>query len=88
MNIYSIEYKKSVLKEMIKLPKNIATMINSAISGLKVNPRPHGYIKIKSKENLYRIRSGDYRIIYEIRNKKLIVLIITIGHRKQIYRKI
>ena len=86
MRVYSIEYKKTALKEMTKLPKNIAAAIDSVIYGLRVNPRPHGYIKLKGNNKLYRIRSGDYRIIYEIKNNVLVILIVTIGHRKDIYR--
>ena len=58
--------------------------ILNAIEALEVNPRPAGYIKLKGRDG-YRIRSGNYRIIYDIIDNKLIVDIITLGHRKDIY---
>jgi len=53
---------------------------------LRDNPRPHGVKKLVGEDNLYRIREGDYRIIYTIEDKKLIVLVVKIGDRKEIYR--
>ena len=55
-----------------------------AIAGLEENPRPAGYIKLKGRD-AYRIRTGNYRIIYDIFDSELIVDIITLGHRKDIY---
>jgi len=60
------------------------TNIKQAIYNLTENPRPQGYKKLKGREG-YRIRTGDYRVIYDIFDNKLIVDIITIGHRKDIY---
>jgi mRNA interferase RelE/StbE len=53
---------------------------------LKENPRPQGVKKLAGEEDLYRIREGDYRIIYTIRDKELIVLVVKIGDRKEVYR--
>jgi mRNA interferase RelE/StbE len=60
------------------------TNIKSAIEALSINPRTMGYIKLKGR-NGYRIRSGDYGIIYTIFDSELIIDIITIGHRKDVY---
>jgi mRNA interferase RelE/StbE len=60
--------------------------ILKAIEGLEVNARPAGYIKLKGRDG-YRIRSGNYRIIYDIIDNELIVDIIKLGHRKDIYEK-
>jgi mRNA interferase RelE/StbE len=53
---------------------------------LRENPRPQGVKKLAGEENLYRIREGDYRLIYTIGDKELIVLVVKIGDRKEIYR--
>lgn len=58
-----------------------------AIEALEENPRPSGCVKLAGDENLYRIRVGDYRIVYEIRDSVLIVTIIKVRHRREVYRK-
>ncbi len=69
---------------MDKLPDPIAEPIIDAIEKLEENPRPHGYIKLQDRKG-YRIRVGNYRIIYDIFDTQLIIEIITLGHRKDIY---
>jgi mRNA interferase RelE/StbE len=58
-----------------------------AIDALRLEPRPHGSKKLVGEDNLYRIRTGDYRIIYQVRDKQLIILVIAIGNRRDIYRR-
>ena len=60
--------------------------IGERIDALKADPRPLGSQKLKGQDNLHRIRSGDYRIIYAIRDDQLLVLVVRIGDRKDIYR--
>jgi len=72
-------------KQLDKLADSIAEPIFKAISNLSDNPRPHGFKKLKDREG-YRIRVGDFRIIYDIFDKELVVDIITLGNRKDIYR--
>ncbi|MGV8139063.1 MAG: type II toxin-antitoxin system RelE/ParE family toxin [Mangrovibacterium sp.] len=72
-------------KQIMKLDKKAVPVIKSAIAGLADNPRPQGYIKLKGEE-AYRIRVGNYRIIYEINDRKIIVTVVAVGHRKDIYR--
>jgi mRNA interferase RelE/StbE len=69
----------------MKLDKNVISAIKSAIAALANNPRPYGYKKLKG-EDAYRIRVGDYRIIYEINDDRIIVTVVSIGHRKDIYK--
>lgn len=85
---YTIQLEKSVLKFLKKLSKSSIREIGEAIDLLKHNPRPHGYKKLKGNDNLYRIRAGDYRIVYQIHNKQLLVLVIRIGDRKYVYRNL
>ncbi len=85
--MYTISIKPSALKELSKLPKATVKKTEKAIDALALNPRPDGVKKLKgSAEDLYRIRVGDYRIIYSIEDEIKIVDIIKIGHRKEIYR--
>ncbi len=60
--------------------------IAAAIDRLAVDPRPSGVRKLTGADNLWRIRVGDYRIVYEIEDDRLVVLIVRIGHRRDIYR--
>lgn len=81
---YSVVLTKKAQKQLDKLSDHIAMPILEAISGLQENPRPHGFLKLKGRDG-YRIRAGNYRIIYEIFDTELIVDVITIGHRKDVY---
>ena len=81
---YKIVISDSAQKQLDKLSDHIAEPILSAISTLADNPRPHGSKKLKNRPG-YRIRKGNYRIIYNIFDRVLLVDIITIGHRKDVY---
>lgn len=88
MSKYEIFWKKSAVKELKSLPKNIITRILSLVEKLKEEPRPEGVIKIEKLTHHYRIRINEYRIIYSIEDNKLIIEIVKIGHRKDVYRGI
>ncbi len=81
---YTAVLTKKAQKQLDKLSDNIAEPIFEAIARLEENPRPQGYIKLKGRDG-YRIRVGNYRVIYDIYESELIVDIITLGHRKDIY---
>ena len=84
MDHYKISITKFAKKQLDKLPDKVADVLIEAIYKLADNPYPFGHKKLKGRDG-YRIRSGDYRIIYEILNEELIVTVIAIGHRKDIY---
>lgn len=75
---------KKAQKQLDNLSDYIAEPIIEAITHLEENPRPSGYKKLKGRGG-YRVRVGNYRIIYDILDKELIIDIITLGHRKDIY---
>lgn len=78
-----------VAKDFLRnIDKADAKRIGKKIDKLGENPRPHGVEKLSGEENIYRVRSGDYRIVYQIEDKILYVLILKIGHRKEVYRKL
>jgi mRNA interferase RelE/StbE len=84
---YQIRIKKSAIKELSKLPKPIATKISKEIDRFKTNPYPKGYKKLKGSENNYRLRIGNYRILYSIYNDILVIEVVKIALRKDIYKK-
>jgi mRNA interferase RelE/StbE len=84
---YRIEYRKSVDKEIRKLPEGVRRTIVTAILILGEDPYPNGVTKLRGSERTYRIRQGDYRIIYEIHDTHLVVEVVKVGHRRDVYRK-
>ena len=84
--IYGIELSRSALKALKDIPLADVKKIRDKIEKLKKEPLPNGCEKLEAHDDLYRIRSGDYRVIYQIFRKKLIILVIKIGHRREVYR--
>ena len=82
---YEIEFKPGARKSLEKLPKKIQKRIQGVIQVLETNPLPPIAEKLKGRD-AYRIRVRDYRIIYSIENNKLLVVVVAVGHRREIYR--
>jgi len=82
---YTILIEKSAQKDLSKSPQQDQNRIIKAIKNLSKNPHPSGSKKLSGRE-AWRIRVGTYRVIYEIHEDKQIVLVVVIGHRKEIYR--
>jgi mRNA interferase RelE/StbE len=83
---YSILLAPPAERQLKALAQPIRERIVKRLRTLKENPRPPGVKKLAGEENLYRIREGDYRILYTIEDKELIVLVVKIGDRKEVYR--
>ena len=83
-NLYSIEITATAKKQLTKLPIAITDKLIKAIQELAKNPRPAGYKKLKGRPG-YRIRKGDYRIIYEVYDAKLIVNVVIVAHKREVY---
>jgi mRNA interferase RelE/StbE len=81
---YTVLILPSAQKQLSKLPNAIATRIEDRLIELEHDPRPPGCKKLKGRD-AWRIRIGDYRVIYEINDGQLIVTVITIGHRRDVY---
>ena len=81
---YKIELKRSAEKEIKKLPAKDLKKILAKISSLADNPRPKGCIKLSADEK-YRIRVGVYRILYQIKDKYLVIIVVKVAHRKDVY---
>ena len=84
--LYKIEIKESALKSLGKLPARQQLRIRQNIDALANNPYPPGHRKLKGEDHSYRIRVGDYRVIYDVFEKTVVVLVLRIGHRKDVYR--
>ena len=82
---YRIEVKKSAVKELSQIPKKDLVKIAKKINSLADNPRPKGSKKL-SREEKYRMRYGKYRILYLIKDDLLVIYVIKVAHRKDIYR--
>lgn len=81
---YQIEITNFAERKIKKLEEQLRSELIGLIYKLAENPRPHGCKKLKGRE-AYRVRLGDYRIIYEIRDKVLVITVVDVGHRKDIY---
>ena len=84
---YNIAFAPAALRQLRKLPTTDQKRIAREIETLQNDPRPPGTKKLQGADNLWRLRVGDYRVVYEIQGTKLIVLVLRIAHRKDIYRK-
>ena len=85
MEKYRVEIKKSAVKEIEHLPRRDRQIILDKIGALVGNPRGHDCEKLSGQEK-YRVRCGDYRILYTIEDNILIVCVVKVGHRRNVYR--
>jgi len=85
---YTIEFSPRAARQFKDLPKHVQVRLRTRIDALSENPRPRGVEKLKGEDNLYRIRVGDYRVIYQVKDKALIVLIVKIGDLNEVYQRI
>lgn len=83
---YHIEFLAAAKKNLKKLEAPIQKRLIKDIEKLSINPRPSGTKKLSGEDNTYRIRVGDYRILYHIQDHILYILILKIGHRKDVYQ--
>ena len=83
--IYSVSIKQSALRSLKNIARKDRLRIIEAIDQLKINPAAGGVLK-GEYSGLRRIRIGSYRVVYEVHNEKLTILVIRIGHRREVYR--
>ncbi|MBK1654094.1 type II toxin-antitoxin system RelE family toxin [Allochromatium vinosum] len=83
--IYSLKIRKSAQKSLAKISSAFQSKIIESIRDLSINPRPSGCKKLSGR-GAWRIRVGDYRIIYEIYDGELVVAVILVGHRSEVYK--
>ena len=86
MGKYRIVFRKSVARDLRPIPNRDLRKILATIESLSEDPRPSGVEKLSGQDR-YRLRQGNYRIIYEINDKEVVVLVVKVGHRKDVYRR-
>ncbi len=84
--MYDVVLSEYAIRQLKKINRQVIASLKTAIAGLAHDPRPHNYIKLTNQE-AYRIRVGNYRIIYEINDNELTVLVVEVADRKEAYRK-
>jgi len=82
---YQIEFSVRALRKFESLPKDVRKRLQPAITALAENPRPAGAIILKGLDRCYRVRKGDYRIVYAVRDDRLVVLVLNVSDRKEVY---
>ncbi|WP_375499095.1 type II toxin-antitoxin system RelE/ParE family toxin [uncultured Nostoc sp.] len=83
---YEVKFSRGAKKQFRKLPIDIQQRIQTKINDLAIEPRLNGIKKLQGDNNSYRVRVGDYRVVYEIDDDVLIVTVIKVGHRSEIYK--
>ncbi len=83
---YRIEFAPAAKRQFDRLPRNLKERIRPHIDALATDPRPHGVKKLADPDALYRIRVGDYRVVYQVRDEELLVLVVRVADRKDAYR--
>lgn len=83
---YTIEFTTRAARDLQAIPRPDQVRVAKRIDGLAENPRPYGVRKLDGAEGLYRIRVGDFRIIYSMEDRRLVVTMIRIGNRRDVYR--
>jgi mRNA interferase RelE/StbE len=86
MGRYEVVFRKSVAQDLRRIPNRDLRRILATIDSLSEEPRPAGIEKLSGQEK-YRVRQGDYRIIYEIKDDEVIVVVVKVGHRRDVYRR-
>ena len=83
---YAIQFKPAALRQFEKLSRDVQKRIAARIADLRDNPFPAECKKLSGVPDAWRIRAGDYRVVYQVRREILLVLILTVGHRRDVYR--
>ena len=86
MASFKIRFKESVARDLRHLPDKDVKRILKRIDALRYEPRPAGCEKLSARER-YRVRQGVYRIIYEIKDEELIIIVVKVGHRREVYQR-
>ena len=83
---YTVQLKPAALRQLEKLPREIQTRVAGKIESLRNDPFPQGCKEFQGEPGTWRVRVGDYRVIYQVDRGILLILVVTIGHRREVYR--
>ena len=84
---YRVEFAARAERQFRALSRQLQVRLKPRIDSLAENPRPAGVQKLSGLDDLYRIRVGDYRVVYAIRDDVLLVLVVRVAHRRDVYRR-
>ena len=85
---YRVLLHATVLKELRRIPAATRRKVKAAIDGLATDPIPVGAGRLRGRESAYRLRIGDYRIVYEVHATEIVVYVVGVAHRREVYRQI
>ena len=85
MTRYRVEFTTAAAKEVRKLDPQLRRRILAGISDLERDPRPHGVRKLTGFDNAWRVRIGDYRVLYEVEDERVLVTVVRVAHRRDVY---
>jgi mRNA interferase RelE/StbE len=83
---YRVEVARRAVKAILRLPRAEQQRVRAAIDLLAESPRPPGCVALTGERSAYRVRVGDYRIVYEVHDRLLLVQVVRVGHRREVYR--
>ena len=86
MSRYSVVVARRAIRSIARLPRKEQQRVRAAIDLLADEPRPPGCVALADEESVYRVRVGDYRILYEVIDASLVIQVIRVGHRRDVYR--
>ena len=86
MSEYRVEIARRAIKSIAKLPSKEQLRVRAAIDLLADDPRPPGCVAMAGEDSVYRVRIGDYRILYEVIDERLVIQVVRVGHRRDVYR--
>lgn len=84
---YRLETTERTMKEFLRLPSPAQERLNAVVNHLAIDPRPRGCVKLETFKNAFRVRAGDYRVIYVVDDEAEVVTITKFGHRGSVYRR-
>ncbi len=86
MSAYRVEIARRAIKSIAKLPRKEQLWVRAAIDLLADDPRPPGCVAVAGEDSVYWVRVGDYRILYEVIDERLVIQVVRVGHRRDVYR--
>jgi mRNA interferase RelE/StbE len=84
---YQVQIARRAVKAIATLPRRGQQRVRAAIELLAENPRPPGCVALAGEDRAYRVRVGDYRIVYEVLDRQLVIHVVRVGHRREVYRQ-
>lgn len=85
---FTVTFVRTAERSLRRVDRPVQRRLLDAIAALEVDPRPHGAKALQGPEGLLRIRVGDYRVVYRVEDDELVVLVIALGHRREVYRRL